>query len=352
MSLALYCLAVLSGTITLFWCVVLPKSRKDSTLPPGPPGDPVIGNLRHMPTEQSALVFHEWSKKYVLGRRIIILDIHQADVDLLEKRSSNCSDRPVFTLYELLGRSPSLPFMQYGKRCTTRAPLVFEPAQHRQLQGDTNAGGSDVGTKSGGFRNRFATRIISQIVAGHRIISNDDWYLQASNMVYEAMTRTGPPGSSPIDFLPALQYFPNWFPGTSHMGVVKRWRPTVWELHDYPNLGNARSSFILAQLEEMGDEKHDHDLAGAAATMFGAEEATTWSTLTVFILAMILHPECQVKAQKEIDSVVGDLLLPDFEDRENLPFVDCILQAVLHVGKIPFSMQRHVTAWDLGTASE
>ncbi|KAJ7672002.1 hypothetical protein B0H17DRAFT_947925, partial [Mycena rosella] len=44
----------------------------------------------------------------------------------------------------------------------------------------------------------------------------------------------------------------------------------------------------------------------------------TWSTLTVFILAMILHPECQVKVQKEIDSVVGDLRLPDFEDRENL----------------------------------
>ncbi|KAJ7672000.1 hypothetical protein B0H17DRAFT_947905, partial [Mycena rosella] len=75
---------------------------------PGPPGDPVIGNLRHMLADQPALVFHEWSKKYddviyfeVLGRWIIILDTHQAAVDLLEKRSSNYSDRPVFTLYEL-----------------------------------------------------------------------------------------------------------------------------------------------------------------------------------------------------------------------------------------------------------
>jgi hypothetical protein len=55
----------------------------------------------------------------------------------------------------------------------------------------------------------------------------------------------------------------------------------------------------------------------------------TWGTLAVFVLAMTLHPECQVKAHKEIDSVVGDLRLPDFEDREHLPFVECILQETL-----------------------
>jgi hypothetical protein len=44
---------------------------------------------------------------------------------------------------------------------------------------------------------------------------------------------------------------------------------------------------------------------------------------------MILHPECQAKAQKEIDTVVGDLRFPDFKDRENLPFVECILQETL-----------------------
>jgi hypothetical protein len=44
---------------------------------------------------------------------------------------------------------------------------------------------------------------------------------------------------------------------------------------------------------------------------------------------MIIHPEYQAKAQKEIDSVIGDLRLPDFEDRGNLPLVECILQEVL-----------------------
>jgi hypothetical protein len=34
-------------------------------------------------------------------------------------------------------------------------------------------------------------------------------------------------------------------------------------------------------------------------------------------------------AQREIDSVVGDQRLPEFEDRERLPFVECIVQETL-----------------------
>ncbi|KAG5349741.1 hypothetical protein C0989_002091 [Termitomyces sp. Mn162] len=44
---------------------------------------------------------------------------------------------------------------------------------------------------------------------------------------------------------------------------------------------------------------------------------------------MVLHPECQKRAQQEIDSVVGPGRLPEFSDRESLPYVDCILQETL-----------------------
>ncbi|KAJ7881993.1 cytochrome P450 [Mycena olivaceomarginata] len=112
-------------------------------------------------------------------------------------------------------------------------------------------------------------------------------------MIYEAHSKTGPPGGSPLDFFPLLQHFPPWFPGAKH------------------------------HLEE--DEKEE-DLKDTAATMFAAGESTTWSALTIFILAMILHPEIQAKAQQEIDSVVGDLCLPELKDRVDLPFVKSILQ--------------------------
>ena len=44
---------------------------------------------------------------------------------------------------------------------------------------------------------------------------------------------------------------------------------------------------------------------------------------------MILHPSVAKAAQEEIDRVVGCERFPDFDDREALPFIDCILKEVM-----------------------
>lgn len=50
----------------------------------------------------------------------------------------------------------------------------------------------------------------------------------------------------------------------------------------------------------------------------------TISTLLVWLLAMVLHPEVQAKAQADIDRVVGKDRLPNFDDRTALPYLDAI----------------------------
>lgn len=57
----------------------------------------------------------------------------------------------------------------------------------------------------------------------------------------------------------------------------------------------------------------------------------TFSTLTIFILAMVLYPEVQTRAQAEIDSVIGEGLqrLPHWEDRSSLPYIDAVLKETL-----------------------
>lgn len=55
----------------------------------------------------------------------------------------------------------------------------------------------------------------------------------------------------------------------------------------------------------------------------------TVSTIATFILAMVLHPEAQKKAQEEIDHVVGTNRLPTYADRPNLPYVDAVMREVL-----------------------
>lgn len=63
--------------------------------------------------------------------------------------------------------------------------------------------------------------------------------------------------------------------------------------------------------------------------MYTGGADTTVSALGTFFLAMLANPEAQRKAQVEIDAVVGNGHLPDFDDEESLPYVSAVVKEVL-----------------------
>jgi cytochrome P450 len=48
-----------------------------------------------------------------------------------------------------------------------------------------------------------------------------------------------------------------------------------------------------------------------------------------FLVAALLHPDIQTRAQQQLDAVTRRERLPTFEDRPRLPFVDAICQEVI-----------------------
>lgn len=44
---------------------------------------------------------------------------------------------------------------------------------------------------------------------------------------------------------------------------------------------------------------------------------------------MVWHPEVTKRAQAEIDRVVGSERLPRYEDRADLPYVECMLKEII-----------------------
>ena len=44
---------------------------------------------------------------------------------------------------------------------------------------------------------------------------------------------------------------------------------------------------------------------------------------------MVLHPDVQDKAQKELDAVIGRKRLPTFEDRPSLPYINAIVKELV-----------------------
>jgi cytochrome P450 len=63
---------------------------------------------------------------------------------------------------------------------------------------------------------------------------------------------------------------------------------------------------------------------------------------------MVLFPEAQRKAQKELDEVVGSTRLPDFENRVNLPYINALCKEVMRWHPIvPLGLAHRLTQDDV-----
>jgi cytochrome P450 len=77
-------------------------------------------------------------------------------------------------------------------------------------------------------------------------------------------------------------------------------------------------------------ENFSDDLAGyITGSLLEAGSDTTASTLYGFILAMLIWPVIQQKAQDEVDRVVGPDRLPTIEDYDQLPYIRCCIKESL-----------------------
>jgi cytochrome P450 len=72
------------------------------------------------------------------------------------------------------------------------------------------------------------------------------------------------------------------------------------------------------------------------------------SSLHTFFLAMVLFPDAQRKAQAELDEVVGLDRLPEFSDRENLPYINALCKEASRWSPVlPLGIPHRVTKDDV-----
>lgn len=106
------------------------------------------------------------------------------------------------------------------------------------------------------------------------------------------------------------------------------------------------SEHLLKEQSELG--LSDIEIAWIAGTIFGAGADTSMAALTVFVLAMVLHPEVMRKAQAEIDRVVGRDRLPTSADHEHLPYIGALVKETLRWKPVaPLAVPRRVMEDDI-----
>jgi cytochrome P450 len=91
---------------------------------------------------------------------------------------------------------------------------------------------------------------------------------------------------------------------------------------------NGREDSFSRQLFKIRDQYNitDRELSSVSGNLFAGGTDTSSSTLVTFILALCAFPEVAVKAQEEIDRVVGYNRSPTFED--DLPYVRALVAEI------------------------
>ncbi|KAG1840821.1 cytochrome P450 [Suillus subalutaceus] len=314
--------------------------KNHAPYPPGPRGLPLVGNIQDIPHVKPWLTFAEWGKKYgdishvnVLGQHIFVLNSVKTAVEMLDKKSSIYSDRPVVPMSgELMGYKQTLPYLRYvalpwlsitpWRRFETRRFLERTLAKPDSLQTHI----------------RLTIAAISlRICYGYEVKEDNDPLINIGQRALDQFSRYGLYGDFIVDFLPSLARLPEWFPGAGFKRLARECRETIEEVaavsykyvKDQMAAGTAPKSFSSDLLKDHTlTAEEDHIVKWSAVSLSGGAD-TTVSAIYSFFLAMTLFPDVQKKAQAEIDTVVGPDRLPSFSDRPSLPYIEALAKEVL-----------------------
>ncbi|PBK75888.1 cytochrome P450 [Armillaria solidipes] len=349
MSSSLLSVALASCIVLLCYLFYISRNHRRLPLPPGPKGFPLIGNLWDVPVKYPWVTYTRWTATYgdilyldTPGSPTVVINSAQTAIDLFEKHSRNYSDRPDFTMTNLSGWEFNLGLMRYSDRWRMHRRMFHQSFQPRAVPAyntvqmkATSVLLQQLHKSPDAFVHHvrhYAGSVIMKIVYGYDVDVNGDKFVELADRALESARATANVGTFLVDYIPSLKYLPRWLPGTNFLTLASGWRKDVNDMVDRPfeyasdSLANS-SSFVsekLTKLKNIGMQENATQLEIIRNTA-----GVAFAAILSVILAFVLYPEVQAKAQAELDTVVGPTRLPNFDDRPQLPYVDAILLEAL-----------------------
>ncbi|KAI9458895.1 cytochrome P450 [Lactarius psammicola] len=350
--------------------------QKKLPFPPGPKRLPVVGNLFDMPAGAEWITYKRWGKLYnsdmlhvdVLGMHIVILNSVKAANELLEKRSSVYSDRPPMKAFtSLISIDWSAALEPYGTKWRTWRksfhenlhPTAANEYRPLELKAARVLLRNLLEAPEGFYEHlrHMTGRTILSVAYGIDAKESDDYFISLAKQALDVVAKATEQGRL-INLIPALIHFPSWFPGAGFKKEAAAWARSMNAIVEEPfaaakilmndsNAAPSVASTMISRLEGENPEE-EFDVKAVTAEMCLAGTDTTASVLQSFMLAMVLYPEAQQKAQEEIDAVVGTGRLPDFDDEESLPYLSALCQEVQRWHPVaPLGIPHRLTSDDI-----
>ncbi|KAK3328214.1 cytochrome P450 [Cercophora scortea] len=352
--------AILAALVSKIVFREILRGRKQIRLPPGPPGEFLLGHYRTAPKDGAFKQYAKWAKEYksdvlffeTFGTRWIVLNSLKSAVELLEKRGSIYADRPRFVMFEEMGWSPTLTWLRWGPKYHLHRRVLQPPfvkskvAQYAAMQRREALvcckGMLDDPLKWVTSVRRFSVAVVLGIAYGLDVDGHSSPWIKLAEDSAEAVGKSGPPGSSIMDLWPSTRYLPEWLPFMERLRYAHTWRSAIQRITKLPfkasvrKMQNAtpdRDVFVHNRLaihaentqKGLPNDFNIEDIKGAAATILIAGNDTTAATVTLLTLYLMQNPAVQRKAQDEIDRVVGRDRLPSWDDIPQLQYARLVL---------------------------
>ncbi|KAF2875650.1 cytochrome P450 [Massariosphaeria phaeospora] len=341
------------------------RRKREPPLPPGPPGLPLVGNIKDLPAPGVPEYLHwfEHKDRYgplssvtVLGQAIIIIHDKKVALELMDKRGAIHSGRPKMKFgFDMVGWINTLSSLQYNathrlyrkyaylqlgsKAAVSRYNSLQEAIAGRLLWRINRGGGTDLTQ----HLRTEAAELMLKILYDYTIEQDKpDPLVDQVDRVMDQFGIAILPGRWAVDIFPFLEHVPEWMPGANFKRTARVWKKTLLDCANMPYqyvkqhklADKSEVSWVARSIKESQSEgiygpNEEHAIKWTAISLFTGGADTTVGTINAFFLAMSMFPEVQRKAQEEIDRVVGTARLPSFSDRDSLPYVNAVMEEAL-----------------------